>query len=135
MHPSRFLLIALVALVAALGCKNSAKSGGGKGTGSSAANDSIYRLSVSFISIGSGIDAQAQAKYDQFVTEFGTRHKVTLAHETVGWGREGEVDYCFKLSELKSPQQATFVEESKALLAGNELVLFKENTPCRKPRR
>ncbi|HEX2900566.1 MAG TPA: hypothetical protein VHS96_12670 [Bacteroidia bacterium] len=93
------------------------------------------RLSVSFISIGGGIDFKAKQKYDTFVIDFGKRNKTKLAHETVGWGREGEVDYCFSLTELKELQRAAFVEETKALFNGNELVQIKENAPCRKPRK
>jgi hypothetical protein len=90
-----------------------------------------YRFTISFISIGAGIDHTAKTKYDQFVIDFGKRNKVKLAHEVVGWGREGEVDYCFKLAELKELQQAAFVKESKALVNGNELVQTKENANCR----
>jgi hypothetical protein len=97
----------------------------------------VYRLSVSFISIGEGIDYKAKEKYDSFIKDFAKRNKVKEpAHETVGWGREGETDYCFTLSELPDAgMQAAFVKESKALLAGNELVVLKENTKCRVPRK
>jgi hypothetical protein len=97
----------------------------------------VYRLSVSFISIGEGIDYKAKEKYDAFIKEFARRNKVKEPqHETVNWGREGETDYCFTLRELPDAgMQAAFVKESKALVSGNELVLFKENTKCRVPRK
>lgn len=94
-----------------------------------------YRLTVSFISIGGGIDYAAKQKYDAFVADFGKRNKTKLAHETVGWGREGEVDYCFKLAELKDAQKSAFVTESKAMFVGNDLVKLKENASCRQPRK
>ncbi len=92
------------------------------------------RLTVSFISIGEGTDYKAKEKFEKFVTDFETRNKVKLVSEKVGWGREGEVDYCYDLATLKPLQRAAFVQETKALVKGNKLVQLKENTPCRKPR-
>jgi hypothetical protein len=95
----------------------------------------IYRFSVSFYSPGNGIDHTIKGKYDTFVADFGKRKKVKLEHETVSWGREGEVDYCFFLRELSEADQAVFVKESKALLAASERVNTSENTTCRQPRK
>lgn len=96
--------------------------------------DQMYRLSVSFISIGAGIDHKSKTAYDAWIKEFESQNKVTLAHETVGWGREGEVDYCFLLKELKPAQQTEFINTTKKTFEGNTLVHIKENTACRKPR-
>jgi hypothetical protein len=92
------------------------------------------RLTVSFISIGAGIDSKAKEKFIKFVAGFETRNKVKLASEIVGWGREGEVDFCYDLAALKPLQRAAFVQEAKAQVNGNELVKVMENKPCRKPR-
>lgn len=92
------------------------------------------RLTVSFISIGEGIDFKTKEKFVKFVAGFESRNKVKLVSETVAWGREGEVDYCYDLATLKTQLRATFVQEAKALVNGNDLVKTKENTPCRKPR-
>ncbi len=94
-----------------------------------------YRFTISFISIGAGIDYKAKAKFDAFVLDFGKRNSGKLKHETVGWGREGETDYCFALTELNARQQGAFVQESKALLKDNELVQMAENAVCRVPRK
>ena len=93
------------------------------------------RFTVSFISIGAGIDYKAKAKFDAFVIDFGKRNGGKLKFETVGWGREGETDYCFALTELNARQQGAFVQESKALLKDNELVQMTENAACRVPRK
>lgn len=95
----------------------------------------IYRFTVSFYSPGNGIDHAIKAKYDTFVTDFGKRKKVKLEHETVTWGREGEVDYCFFLRELSETDQAAFVKESLALLKASNRVNTAENTTCRQPRK
>ncbi len=92
------------------------------------------RLTVSFISIGAGTDYKAKEKFEKFVAGFETRNKVKLVAEKVGWGREGEVDYCYDLATLKPLQRAAFVQETKALVNGNDLVQVRENKPCRKPR-
>jgi hypothetical protein len=96
---------------------------------------SVYRFTVSFYSPGNGIDHAVKGKFDTFVGEFGKRHKVKLQHETVTWGREGEVDYCFPLTELKAIDQAAFVKEGLAILKASERVNTKENTTCRQPRK
>lgn len=92
------------------------------------------RLTVSFISIGGGIDSKAKEKFIKFVAGFETRNKVKLVSETVGWGREGEIDFCYDLAPLKPLERAAFVKEAKAQVNGNELVKTTENKPCRKPR-
>lgn len=88
------------------------------------------RFTVSFISIGSGTDKKAKQQFDTFVTDFGTKNKVKLSYETSHWGREGEYDCCFKLSELDKKQQETFITETKEALKSSTLVRYKENSPC-----
>lgn len=92
-----------------------------------------YLLSVSFISMGAGIDHAAKKKYDQYIKDFGSKYIKGIAHETVGWGREGEVDYCFRLTELETVKKKLFIAETKKMLASNELIQITENTACRVP--
>jgi hypothetical protein len=47
--------------------------------------------------------------------------------EAVPWGREGEVDFCFRLSELSSEDQASFINEMKKAMEGRKLIQFAEN--------
>ena len=63
--------------------------------------DSIYRFSVSFVSIGTGVDRNAKRQFVQYINEFGQKHNITLKYESVSWGKEGEVDYCFRLLGTK----------------------------------
>lgn len=93
----------------------------------------IYRLSVSFVSIGGGTDQKAREKYNQYMAEYEQKNKVKLNPEIAKWGREGEVDYCFKLTELSKKQQDVFVEETKEVLKSSSLVRYTENTTtCRR---
>jgi hypothetical protein len=94
--------------------------------------DGIYRLNVSFISIGSGTDSEAKKQFEQFVADYETKNKVKLVSEMAKWGREGEVDFCFKLDELKAKQQENFIKELKEHLKDSQLVRFTENVPCKK---
>ena len=95
-------------------------------------NTSSYRFSVSFISIGSGIDIKAKQQYDQFIKQFGIKNNIELSYEKVLWGKEGECDYCFKLLELDRNQQETFIFETKETLKSSNLIRYKENSNCGK---
>lgn len=92
----------------------------------SAAKDSSYRFIVSFISIGSGIDKKAKNQYEQFLKDFELKNNVTISYEKKYWGREGEVNFCFMLNELKKEEQESFILQSKNLLTNSTLVRFKE---------
>ncbi|MEX2364687.1 MAG: hypothetical protein WD597_13735 [Balneolaceae bacterium] len=133
-------LIYLLAIVALAVSCNSTKNATDKNTTVSTAQntnmpDTIYRLSVSFISIGAGTDKKAKQQYDQYIIQYEQKNKIKLNYEIVNWGREGEIDYCFKLSELNKNQQDQFVTETKEILKSSSLVRFKENTTCRQKRK
>lgn len=128
-------VIFLIAMFTLFAC-NSAKNVTDKKTINSTNQDTIsadinYRFSVSFISIGSGIDKQSKHKYDQYITEYEQKNKLQLSYETINWGREGEVDYCFKLTELDKKKQKLFIIETKEILKTSSLVRYKENITCR----
>ena len=90
----------------------------------------IYRISVSFFSVGGGIDNKAKLNYDKFVQEFEQQKGVKLSCEIANWGKEGETDYCFTLSELNTEDQDQFTIESKNILQDFKTVNIKENTSC-----
>lgn len=92
-----------------------------------AADPMNYRLTVSFYSKGEGTDYKTREEFDKFLEEFSP----SVAVEKKRWGREGESDYCFKLSELTKAQQDDFVGKAKAILSKSQLVHIKENVPCR----
>ena len=92
----------------------------------SATKDSSYRFTVSFISIGSGIDKKAKNQYEQYLKDFELKNNVSISYEKKYWGREGEVNFCFMLNELKKEEQESFILQSKNLLTNSTLVRFKE---------
>lgn len=97
--------------------------------------DSVYRFTVSFISIGSGIDHQAREEFMVFIKQFSEQNSVTIRTEKSSWGREGESDYCMKLEELTSEQQEKFITATKDILKNSKRVRYRENSTCRAGRR
>jgi|GEM_PF-828052 len=88
--------------------------------------EAIYRLVVSFYSKGEGIDYRAAEKFEAFVLGY----KPAVAFEKTSWGREGEIDYCMKLSELSTKEQKQFIDLARIELANTQLVHFNENAKC-----
>jgi hypothetical protein len=83
------------------------------------------RLVVSFISKGEGIDYKTK---DEFEKWLGMRGNVTW--ETTSWGREGEVNFCFRLSNMQTREQDIFVRDVRTFFTDKELVLVSEWAPC-----
>lgn len=87
-----------------------------------------HMLIVSFISTGAGIDRNVQQEFEFFLkTEY-----PNISYEKIIRGREGELDYCFKLSDLSVARKATFIESSKQILTRSSLVEISENSNCGK---
>ncbi len=92
--------------------------------------DSLYRFTVSFNSIGTGINHQAKGEFDHFILKFNEKFNVRIMPEIVKWGREGEMDYCLKLNELNTQQQNQFISQTKELLKNSSYVRYTENSTC-----
>lgn len=86
-----------------------------------------FRFIVSFISIGSGSDMEAMKKFEEYIASFQEKNKTKLELKKIGWGREGEVDWCFHLKDMSAEKQSEFIAGAKKLFSGNELVLLSEN--------
>ncbi len=82
---------------------------------------------VSFISVGAGIDRNAQQDFESFLKS----KYPNISYEKIPRGREGELDYCFKLSDLSATRRATLIEGSKQILTRSNLVKISENSNCR----
>lgn len=81
---------------------------------------------VSFISIGAGIDNDTAQEFEEFLSA----KYPDLSYEANPAGYEGEIDYCFDLSDLPSEQQAAFREESTKMLEKSKLVQISEPENC-----
>ena len=128
-------LIFLFAIFAIIGCNSSKNATSKNVTQSNSQNtnktDTLCRLSVSFISIGSGTDKKAMQEYNQYIIQYEQKNKIKLNYEIIPWGREGENDYCFKLNELNEQQQDQFITETKEILKNSTLVRYSENSISR----
>jgi hypothetical protein len=89
-------------------------------------NENNYGFVVSFYSPGNGIDAATKDAYDKFLE--GYKDKVEV--EQYRWGREGEIDYCLKLSKLSAAEKKDFIAKSRALLEKSQKVNISENAAC-----
>lgn len=88
--------------------------------------EDIYRLVVSFYSIGEGTDYKTKEEFEKFLLGY----KKKIAFEPALWGREGEVDYCLKINELTPEEQIDFIRKAKELLSKSKLVHVDENAKC-----
>jgi hypothetical protein len=87
------------------------------------------RVMVSFISKGEGIDQQSKNKFDLWLAG-----RPNIQYNISPWGREGEVSYCFQLSNLSTDEQAAFVSDIRNLLTNRSLVYINEHIACEKRR-
>ena len=89
-----------------------------------------YYFTVSFVSIGEGIDINAKKNFDDFITYFEENKDIELDFEMISWGREGEVDYCFQLDKSASTH-TQFLKDAKQNLKASKLVRFMDKEMCR----
>ena len=93
-----------------------------------------YRYIISFISKGSGVDQKAKENLNTYIKNYNSKNNTNVSYDAIKWGREGEVDYCFQLSELNKDQQSNFIFETKELLKISDLIRFSENEKCKNQR-
>ena len=149
----KYFLISVMALFAACASSNkaaqSSESKSDSGTKSETVSESAgsdkeldqkkaerdinntYRLVVSFYSIGSGSDAKAINQFETMLADYQVQHNLRIAFDKTPWGREGEVDYCVRLDNLKSDEQSNFILMTKEVLFQSQLVHITENALCK----
>ncbi len=127
-----FFLASLISL-ACISCKSkkeAAKATENTATTTTAAAPEApitYRLIVSFISKGAGTDGPKRTAFLAYVDG----HPQKPAYKAVKWGREGETDYCFNLSELTSKKDlVSFIDEVKKISGGSDMMNVSENAEC-----
>lgn len=125
MKAALILILTSTLLAAGTSCKSKKNAAGTK------LEAGKYHLLVSFYSPGDGIDAAAQAKYDEAIAQFEKDNKVKVTLDKAPWGREGEVDYCIRLDGFKASQQKSFIDMSKQLLSSSTKVNISENCDCK----
>ena len=101
-----------------------------KNAGTATAADSLYRLTVSFYSIGSGTEHEFITGFEDKIGSYSAKIGKNIDYSKSHWGREGETDFCLSLKELTNDQQAEFVEITKNYLKDAKWVHVNENAPC-----
>lgn len=86
-----------------------------------------YRLVISLISFGAGTDQEAKHDIDQYIIDYQAKSGILVAYANQGWGREGESDMMFTLSELTPEKQGEFIKGIKEKFKGRELIQIEEN--------
>ena len=114
---SVFVLLVVIGLT-------SCKAAGGAAKTQNTLENGEYRLIVSFFSPGNGIDRKAKDAMFKMIKEDYSQ----VSYETKNWGKEGEVDFAFKLTELNEKQQVKFVEKVKTAVNNSERVRIHENS-------
>lgn len=124
-----YIIYSLLLLV--LSCKSNNSTKASDKTNQSTVNQNTiqeekYPLVLSFYSIGSGVDGNHLRKFSEFLESYQPK----LTPIVTPWGREGEVDFCFTLSELSTKQRSQFVKQVREQLKDCKLVHINENAPC-----
>ena len=89
--------------------------------------DENYRFIVSFYSIGSGTEREQINILEKFLAGY---IPAGIKYEKSFWGREGEVNYCMKLSEIIDADQKKFIDSAKEALKSAKWVHFSEYAVC-----
>lgn len=131
-----FFLAAVLSLaLSTVSCKSKKEATTSDSSSSSASanasanepKEMTYRMVVSFISKGAGTDGPKRTAFLEYVAA--NPHKPV--YKEVRWGREGEGDYCFTLSEFKSKTELlNFIDGVKKIAAESDLIVVSENAPC-----
>lgn len=89
----------------------------------------VVRLVVSFISKGAGIDYETLKSFESWLAE-----RPRFAYTKSYWGREGEVNLCFRMTNLSTREQEIFVRDVRTQLTDKDLVIVTEWAVCDKQR-
>ncbi len=85
-------------------------------------------FNVSFYSVGTGIDKPSQNFLDNLIMKY-TKDGASLPHLKTSSGREGEVDYCFRLQDWDPEVFKKFFDELNAGLKDKQVHITK-NVEC-----
>lgn len=127
MKETKYSILYLALFLSLMGFSNFAH-------GQTQATEQTQRLVVSFYSICCGIDQQAKEKLDEFIKRYEKAKGKQLTKAAIRWGREGEIDYCLRLSELSPRERKRFIAKVRLLLKRSKLVHIKENVACQSER-
>jgi hypothetical protein len=73
-------------------------------------------LEIEFYSKGAGIDFRAKKLMEEFIVNYTESNKVSIPYTTKKYGREGETNFVFDVSNLSKKEAAKFQEAVKEQL-------------------
>ena len=120
------LLIISSLLFTSTSCKSQKGKTNPNNKEASISEEENSRLIIRFISPGNGIDSKKLAQLKTYLrTEY-----PDITYQTTSWGREGEKDLCFNLSEVKPEQQKEIIIDLKSKFGNNPRINILENAKC-----
>lgn len=96
----------------------------------SANEEGVYDIIISFASKGTGINRDVKQKLDDALTLFSQNNEITLNIEKYGWGREGEIDYLFLTKNLSTKQTKELKAKVKEVIGDTEMIFISYDSKC-----
>lgn len=96
-----------------------------------------FPLVLTYISIGGGPDYSSVQTAKSVIKQFEQDLEIKLAFKKVFWGREGEADVCYSLSEINREQRKKLIALLRVSIKpvnGIHFVYVRENVDCREVR-
>jgi len=84
-------------------------------------------LTVSFISLGAGVDLKIKTKVDDAISAFEKSNSIKIVYEREAWGREGEFNYNFDLENLSTSQKEELHKILKETIGTTNMVHIKHS--------
>lgn len=91
----------------------------------------LNKITVSFISIGEGIDIEASENYKSFLDNWKSSIGKSITYETIYWGREGETDFCIDMTNISDSESRRLLSETRERVKNNSLVQIETNQECK----
>ncbi len=88
------------------------------------------RWVVTFVSEGSGPDGKAMRLLETKMGEWQKTYEWELSPERIAWGKEGEMDYCFKMSDFRNYAPQRLDALFKETFGDNPLVQWGVRDSC-----
>lgn len=130
----KVLSLFTIILILVFSCKSSKEQSGNSDFSMEAqeskTTDEIIFFTVSFTSIGSGIQTAAVKKLVDTINEYSSDSGTDLNYEIIRWGREGERDYCFNFESIPGQIKMDVIDLVKNNLADFSQVQYKTGSAC-----
>lgn len=88
-------------------------------------------LVVSFYSRGEGAPFKVIKEFDSYLSDYVNQASLKDLYDRIPWGREGEIDYCLRLSQLPNNKKLALINRIREITSKTELVHVTDNGTCR----